>query len=376
MRIYFGAYWFLDASIPLINQLAKRHSLFVVTTRGAMQKVDDAWDDLLDRRIPVRCETPIKLRNPLYWWQRAVGVWRGIRHFRADVIHLQEVADPFLNWLFVRLKRVPLVLTVHDPTPHLGEVGFMKYYHRRRPLVEAVRRRADWIIVPGGDTRRQLLDLHPEMTEQRVRVIPLGVYDYFLRWQRPDYSEQPGTLLFFGRINAYKGLGVLLEAWERVVTECPTARLVIAGQGYDLPVYRERILRDPRCVLIDRFVSSQEVAQLFTEASVVVLPYVEATQSGVLSVAFAFGKPAVVTSVGSLPEMVEDGVNGLVVPPRDPDALAEALLRLLRDDALRRQLGEGVKQVVRGRLSHEALAQQTEEVYRLAIDYRRGCSSA
>lgn len=375
MRIYFGAYWFLDASIPVINSLAKRHSLFVVTTRGAMQKVDVSWGDLLDQHIPLRCETPIKLKNPLYWWQRAAGVWQGIKRFRPDVIHLQEVADPFLDWLFVRLRRVPLVLTVHDPTPHLGEVGFMKYYHQRRPLVEAVRRRADWIIVPGGDTCRQLLELHPEISEERVTVIPLGVYDYFLRWQRPEYSEQPNTVLFFGRINAYKGLGVLLEAWERVAKECSTARLVIAGQGYDLPNYRERILRDPQCVLIDRFVSSQEVAQLFTEASVVVLPYVEATQSGVLSIAFAFGKPAVVTSVGSLPELVEDGVNGLVVPPREPDALAEAILRLLQDDALRCHLREGVRRAVSGRLSNDGLAQRTEEVYQRAIAYRRGCSS-
>ncbi|MCS6950532.1 MAG: glycosyltransferase family 4 protein, partial [bacterium] len=266
--------------------------------------------------------------------------------------------------------------TVHDPAPHLGELGLMKYYRWRRPLMEAVRRRADWIIVPGGDTRRQLLELHPEIEEERVSVIPLGAYDHFLRWQRPDYSEQPGTVLFFGRINAYKGLGVLLEAWERVTTQCPHARLVIAGQGYDLPNYRERILRNPHCVLIDRFIPSQEMAQLFTEASVVVLPYVEATQSGVLSVAFAFGKPAIVTSVGSLPEMVEDGVNGLVVPPRDPDALAEALVRLLQDEPLRCRLQEGVKQITSGRLSHETLARRTEEAYHRAIAHRKGYSCA
>ncbi|MCS6830706.1 MAG: glycosyltransferase family 4 protein [Armatimonadota bacterium] len=376
MRIYFGAYWFLDASIPLINQLAKRHSLFVVTTHTAMQKADASGSNLLVPHLSLRCETPIKLKNPLYWWQRAAGVWQGVKRFRPDVIHLQEVADPFLDWLILRLKRLPLVLTVHDPTPHLGEVGFMKYYHQRRPLIEAVRRRADWVIVPGGDTRRQLLELHPEIPEQRVTAIPLGIYDYFLRWQRPEHSERPGTVLFFGRINAYKGLGVLLEAWERVSKECPAARLIIAGQGYDLPNYRERILHDPQCVLIDRFVSPHEVAQLFTEASLVVLPYVEATQSGVLSVAFAFGKPTVVTSVGSLPELVEEGVNGLVVPPRDPEALASAIIRLLRDENLRSRLKEGVRRLVSGRLSNETLAQQTEQVYLRAIAYRRGCSSA
>lgn len=376
MRIYFGAYWFLDASIPVINSLTKRHSLFVVTTQGAMQKAGALGDDLIASGVTLRCETPIKLKNPLYWWQRAVGVWQGVKRFRCDVIHLQEVADPFLDWLLIRLQRVPLVLTVHDPAPHMGELGFMKYYQQRRPLVEELRRRADWIIVPGSDTRRQLLDLHPELTDGRVAVIPLGVYDYFLRWQRPEHAEKPGTVLFFGRINAYKGLGVLLDAWERVVAECPHARLVIAGQGYDLPNHRERILRDPQCVLIDRFVSSQEVAQMFTEASIVVLPYVEGTQSGVVSVALAFGKPAVVTSVGSLPEMVEDGVSGLVVPPRDPDALATAIVRLLRDEPLRRKMEKGARQLASSRFNNETLAQQTEEVYQRAMTHRRGYSSA
>jgi len=376
MRIYFGAYWFLDASIPIINSLAQRHQLFVVTTQGAMQKAGVLGNDLIASGVLLRCETPIKLRNPLYWWQRAAGVWWGVKRFRCDVIHMQEVADPFLDWLLMRLKRVPLVLTVHDPTPHLGELGFMKYYRQRRPLVEGLRRRADWIIVPGADTRRQLMDLHPEIAGERMTVIPLGVYDYFLRWQRPEYAEKPGTVLFFGRINAYKGLGVLLEAWERVAAECPQARLIIAGQGYDLPNYRERILRDPQCVLIDRFVSSQEVAQLFTEASLVVLPYVEATQSGVISVALAFGKPAVVTCVGSLPEMVEDGVSGIVIPPRDPEALAAAIVRLLQDEPLRRKMEAGARRLASSRFSNQTLAQQTEEVYHRAIERSKHYSSA
>ncbi|MCS6951157.1 MAG: glycosyltransferase, partial [bacterium] len=191
-------------------------------------------------------------------------------------------------------------------------------------------------------------------------------------WKRPEDVEQPGTVLFFGRINAYKGLGVLLEAWSRVSCQCPQARLVIAGRGYDLPRYRERILQDPQCELIDRFIPSEEVASLFAHASVVVLPYVEATQSAVLATALAFGKPAIVTSVGSLPEMVEDGVTGLVVPPRDVDALAEALVTLLTDAPLRQRMAEATLQLGKTRFGWEQLAQQTEAVYQCAMERHRG----
>jgi Glycosyltransferase len=155
----------------------------------------------------------------------------------------------------------------------------------------------------------------------------------------------------------------LLEAWQKVEARCPQAKLIIAGSGYDLPAYRERILGDPQCELIDRFIPAEEVASLFARASVVVLPYVEATQSGVLATALAFGKPAVVTRVGSLPEMVENGVSGFVVPPRDADALAEALLALLTDDTLRQRMAQGVRQLAQGKFHWQRLGNRLEQLF-------------
>jgi len=363
MRIYYGAYWFLPASVGFVNHLARQHSLYLVTTRGAAMDVGARWREVIDPAVKVRCETRIKLKNPRYWWHRAVGVWQGISRFHCDVIHLQEVPDPLLLWMLVRVRKVPMVLTVHDPTPHLGELGFLKYYNQRRPFIEAMRRRAEYIITHGEDTRRQLLEACPYLDAERICVIPHGPRDFYLRWQPHGTAEQQGAVLFFGRINAYKGLGVLLEAWQKVQARCPQAKLIIAGSGYDLPAYRERILGDPQCELIDRFIPAEEVASLFARASVVVLPYVEATQSGVLATALAFGKPAVVTRVGSLPEMVENGVSGFVVPPRDADALAEALLALLTDDNLRQRMAQGVRQLAQGKFHWQRLGNRLEQLF-------------
>lgn len=370
MRIYFGAYWFLPASLGLVNGLAKRHDLFVVTTLRAAREVGERWREVIDARVPVRVETPIKLKNPVYWWHRAVGVWQATRRFGCELIHVQEVYDPFLIWLLMRQRRYPLVLTVHDPVPHFGEEMTMKYYRTRGPFVEALRRHADWIIVPGQDTRSQLLRAYPDLDADRVAVVPVGPRGFYLHWQQPSWVEEPGTVLFFGRINAYKGLGVLLEAWSHVTQRCPQAKLVIAGRGHDLPKYRERIESDPHCELLDRYIPSEEVGRLFARCSVVVLPYVEATQSGVLATALAFGKPAVVTRTGSLPEMVDDGETGLVVPPNDPAALAEALTRLLIDDDLRQQMSQNTRAFAQSRFGWERLVAQTEEVYRLATNRR------
>ncbi|MEJ5251331.1 MAG: glycosyltransferase family 4 protein [Armatimonadota bacterium] len=371
MRIYFGAYWFLPASVGLINELSKHHRLFVVTTVGAARDVGSRWREVIEPAVPVRVETRIKLKNPLYWWHRAVGVWQATRRFGCDLIHVQETLDPFLIWLLLRQRRYPLVLTVHDPVPHLGEEETMKYYSSRRPLVEALRRHAGWIITPGQDTRRQLLEAYPDLCAERVTAIAHGPRDFYLRWQQSEWTEQPGTVLFFGRINAYKGLGVLLEAWERIKPLCPQAKLIIAGRGHDLHTYRERINKDPQCELIDRFIPSEQVAELFTRCSIVVLPYVEATQSGVLATAIAFGKPAVVTRTGSLPEMVEDGQTGFVVEPNNAQALADALLRLLQDDTLRERMSHHVRQLAQGSLSWQTRASETCKVYQQAIEYHR-----
>ncbi len=366
MRIYFGAYWFLPASVGLINGLAKKHSLFVVTTDRAAREVGERWREVIAPEVPVRVETPIKLKNPVYWWHRAYGFWQGTRRFGCDLIHVQETLDPFLMWLLLRQK-LPLVLTVHDPVLHLGEVDTVKYYVRRKHLLDALRQRADQIITPGSDTRRRLLETNPDIPAEKVTAIPHGPRDFYQHWRQLDWVTEPGVVLFFGRINAYKGLGVLLEAWEQVVQRCPHAKLVIAGRGHDLELHRERVARLARCYLIDRFIAAEEVAELFARCSVVVLPYLEATQSGVLVTAVAFHKPAVVTRTGSLPEYVEDGETGFVIPPGDPAALAESLLKILEDDHLQGRMSENVRLLAQTRLRWDTLATQTEEVYRRAV---------
>ncbi len=113
------------------------------------------------------------------------------------------------------------------------------------------------------------------------------------------------------------------------------------------------------------------MSRLFAEASIVVMPYIEGTQSGPLSVSVAFGKPVVVTNVGGLPEMVDENRSGLIVPPKDPEALADAIVRLLEDEPLRQKLAQGATELSQGRLSPAVLAVETEDVYRRAIDFHK-----
>ena len=124
----------------------------------------------------------------------------------------------------------------------------------------------------------------------------------------------PSTFLFFGRIESYKGLEFFLEAGTLLVKRGFKPRLIVAGTGSDLARHRARISRMPWVELVDRRIDADEIPDLFARSSAVVLPYTDATQSGVVAMAFGFGRPAISTNVGGLPDVICDGYNGLLVP--------------------------------------------------------------
>ena len=156
----------------------------------------------------------------------------------------------------------------------------------------------------------------------------------------------------------------------------PDVRIVIAGAGDDFKPYRRMMQTPERFVVHNRFVSAADRDELFRQASVVVLPYVEATQSGVIPVAYAYSKPVVATDVGALREAVEDGNTGLLVPPADPAALAVAILELLCDPVRRRAMGASGRRKIETESSPQIVASQTVEVYRRAIRDRAGVRRA
>ncbi len=163
-----------------------------------------------------------------------------------------------------------------------------------------------------------------------IRKIYHPLYDFYGKWDTcpNDLLASPSgepTLLFFGTIRRYKGLKTLLEGLA-VLRKSMRFKAVIAGEFYvdPAPYYRlaQRLGLDDFLVWKDHYIPNEEVPALFRAADLVVLPYREATQSGVVSVAYQFEVPVVATQVGGLAEVVRQGETGYLVPPDDPDALA------------------------------------------------------
>ena len=170
-----------------------------------------------------------------------------------------------------------------------------------------------------------------------VRRIYHPVYDFYDRWDdgvRESGGDKP-RLLFFGKIRPYKGLRTLLEALALVRPQLDF-EAVIAGEFYTDPRPYKRLARrlglEEHLVWLDRYIPNEEVPGVFRRADLVVLPYVEATQSGVVPVAYQFGVPVIATRVGGLAEVVRDGETGYLVPPRDPASLAARIVHFFSCD--------------------------------------------
>jgi len=266
------------------------------------------------------------------------------------------------------LKRYPLVATFHDVEPHPGEGSWSQTFHEC-----CARKASDQIIVHGHRLKAQMIARY-QVPESKVNPVHIGEHQVepFLKHARQDIKEDGNLVLFFGRIYRYKGLEYLIKAQPLINKEVPGARIVIAGAGEDFATY-ENMMGDAKANFIvhNYRIPYDEGAALFQRCSVVVMPYTEASQSGVVPTAYGFRKPVVVTDVGSVPEIVDDGQTGFVVPPRDPEALAKAIVRLLKDEKLRREMGDNAFAKLKADFSWGKIADETIGVYQKAIEARR-----
>jgi glycosyltransferase involved in cell wall biosynthesis len=303
---------------------------------------------------PVRTR---RYRNPAGLFV-SLDIISKIKKYRCDIGHL-VLNEPWFNVCVPFIKSFPLITTVHDVRYHLGD--------RRSSTVpqwitDLATKYSSSLIVHGAGLKTyvcQEFDVAPHL----VFNIPHMNYSFYRHWEKPEIQEQRNNILFFGSIWEYKGLRYLMEAEPYLSDALKEFKITIAGKGEDLARYKRYMINSEHYEIIDSFIPDERVAELFQKASVVVLPYVDASQSGVVPLAFAFGKPVVVTRVGSIPEAVDQGENGFIVEPRDSRALAEAIITILRDPTLKRTMSENARSKADTELSWSRVAGMHLDAY-------------
>lgn len=298
------------------------------------------------------CKISLKKRDVLKTTQAIIQF---TKTFKPDIIHFTD-----FNYLLIPLipfiRKYPIIVTAHDVSVHEGSDTLFNKIVLRLFLMMG-----KYHIVHGEGLKNQLAK--KGFKEERISIIPHGDYSFFLKYKNEEVIESC-DLLFFGRILKYKGLDYLLKAMKIVIDQNKGVRLVIAGSG-DIDEYQPLIesIDITNLDIHNSFIPDHDVPKFFMAAKIVVLPYIEASQTGVVPIAYAFKKPVIATSVGAIPEMVEDGITGLIVPPKDENALAEAIIQLLNDDPGRKLMGEQAYVKMRQDLSWETVSEKTTELY-------------
>ena len=288
-----------------------------------------------------------------------------IDQIAPDIIHIQggHLIMAFYSFYYHKLsflKKYPIVVTVHDVT--IRSSFKSNFLHK---ITHYLLFKIANVIIVHGETIKDYLGKKNKKIYKKITVVPHGMYTMFLD-QTKNIPTERDTILFFGYIREYKGLKYLIKAVPLISKEIPDLKVIIAGEG-EFSKYYRLITDTSKFEIHNKFIPDEMVSELFQRAELLVLPYLKATQSGPLHIACAFKKPVVATSVGAIPEVVYDGISGFIVPPKDPEALAEAIVKLLKDEKLRKKMGENAYRKMKEELSWDKIAEKTIEVYKAAI---------
>ncbi len=335
------------------RQQAAGADVHLVTTRQAP----------LDRYAPgITVHTPVDTRDtgfsPNALRPRDLNRLRAtVRDLQPDLVHLTgpHLWNPLLlNSL--RRARVPAVHSLHDLHPHTGAAyGRLLYLWN-----DWVRRGTGHLLVHGRCYAQELV--RGGMDPSRLTCTPLThlfvghAQARELEQAPPDVSYEPWAL-FLGRLEAYKGLDVLVEAARHL--DPGRVRVVIAGPGALEGIVRGNV---PGNVEVrDRLIGDEEAVDLFRRCGLLVLPYIEASQSALVAAAYCFSKPVLVTDVGALPEYVEAEAGdrtGWVVPAGDAGSLARVMRSSLEDPASLARMGQAGRKWYERQRRAEGLALQ------------------
>jgi glycosyltransferase involved in cell wall biosynthesis len=299
---------------------------------------------------------------------------------QGDIIHA-NFPSPYIAYLastVSRVRGVPAVLTWHNDLPPVTRmarvlvtvhdrlvlplylpqfssiIATSKLYAETSHILEAHRNRV--VVIPNGvDTQRFNPDIPGEEMRHRLGV------------------DRGKIVLFVGALtqwHRYKGLDVLIQAMALMRDQVPEARLVIVGAGQLETEYRQLVSRHglTSCVIFAGNVPDDELPKYYACSDMLALPSKNRSEGFGLTIleANATGKPAIGTTVGGIPSVIRDGYNGLLVPPNDPSALAEAIQKGLSDDDLLKRMGRNGRAFAE---QHDwsIVAEQTENVYKRAL---------
>lgn len=315
----------------MCRELAKRHDVEMISYKMQYPKFlfrKEQRDYSNDSFKIEDAEYLLNTANPF----NIVRTAHHIRRKKPDLVVIQWWHPYFAPCYFLLTRfmgRQNVVFVCHNVFPH-------ERFPMDKVLTRLALKGGSHFIVHAAKEAKELTKIqpHPDYV-----VTPLPTYNAFRfegmsreqAREKLSIGQEEHILLFFGYVREYKGLKYLLRAMPQICREDEKVRLWVIGEfGSDKEDYLQLIRElaiENRVQVRDSYTPDREVEQYFVAADLVVLPYTSATQSAIVQIAYGITKPVVVTDVGGLPDVVEDGETGYIVEPENPQAIADAVVR-------------------------------------------------
>lgn len=275
----------------------------------------------------------INTANPFNWINSA----RKIKKLKPDYIIMQwwhPYFSPCYTGLSMLTSKIPKIFVCHNVFPH-------ERFPLDKFLTRTVLKKGKAYITHSAMDAE---DLKSIVAAPNYETTVLPVHNSFKMKNltksqsrlAADVSEDKKILLFFGFVREYKGLRHIINAMPEIVKYDSNIRLMIVGEfRSDKENYLEQIKKldvGNNIDIVDGYIPDSGIEKYFAASDLIVLPYESATQSGIVQIAYGFEKPVIATDVGGLPEVVSDGKTGYIVEPKNPKALAEAVIRFFDEN--------------------------------------------
>ena len=322
-----------------VRAMRKRHNVRFLTLCRQYPKLlfpGVSQYDYSDKTLAEDGEAIIDSLNPLSWLRTA----RMLKRMQPSLIVFQWW-HPYFSFAFGSIVRLldrslqdRVCFLCHNVLPHEPNI-------LQSVLTKYAFGKARYFIVHSSQDRKDLETLKPDAIVRQGYHPTYSEFGSLSSVSRSEAREKLGlrqdanVVLFFGLVRKYKGLQHLIEAMN-LLPDHLDCHLVVAGEFYDdkEPYLGsiEKLGLTEKIDVVDAYIPNEQVSLYFRAANVVALPYISATQSGIVQIAFGMGTPVITTNVGGLPEVVDDGKTGYLVDAGSPDQLADAIVRYFERD--------------------------------------------
>jgi len=281
-------------------------------------------------RLDITAERTFIPWDPLSWSATAKSITKFAPDLLIPVWWTPFTGPGYWGVLSGLAGKFPVLFILHNVIPHEKMPGI-------RTFTKAALKFGGGFIVQSKKVEAEFLDFMPDYADRWRKMIPHPTYN-FQEYGFPSQVEarkklgisEKRVILFFGLVRKYKGLMNLIKAFPEAEKAVGDLRLLIAGEFYDdIEPYQKAIAGSGAAAKItirNEFIPSEEVGTYFSAADAAVLPYVSASQSGIVQTAYGFSKPVITTRVGGLPEIIDDGRTGMLCEPENPAELTAKII--------------------------------------------------